>query len=61
MRDYYETAKQLYTEETAKQMKVVVDYCHCVIAAKRCQELMVKHIVINDYREMATTAYVSVS
>src|SRR6185295_15176120 len=57
MRNYYESAKQIHTEETSKHMKEVANYC--MIDSKRCQELMEKQNVINDYREMATIAYVS--
>ncbi|RIB03708.1 hypothetical protein C2G38_2286783 [Gigaspora rosea] len=32
---------------------------YCIIDALRCQELMVKRNVINDYREVASIAYVS--
>ncbi|GES94266.1 DNA polymerase family B-domain-containing protein [Rhizophagus clarus] len=32
---------------------------YCIIDALRCQELMVKRNVINDYREVASLAYVS--
>src|SRR5436305_3354493 len=32
---------------------------YCIIDALRCQELMVKQNVINDYREVASIAYVS--
>ena len=38
-------------------MHEVVNYC--IIDALRCQELLVKLSVINDYREVASIAYVS--
>src|SRR6185295_10762653 len=57
MRNYYESAKQIHTEETSKHMKEVANYC--MIDSKRCQELMEKQNVINNYREMASIAFVS--
>ena len=38
-------------------MHEVVNYC--IIDALRCQELLVKLSVINDYKEVASIAYVS--
>ena len=38
-------------------MREVANYC--IIDALRCQELLVKLSVINDYREVASIAYVS--
>ena len=57
MRNYYESAKQIHTEETSKHMKEVANYC--MIDSKRCQELMEKQNVINNYREMAFIAFMS--
>ncbi len=42
---------------TIQNMCKVAHYC--IIDALRCQELMVKWNVINDYREVASIAYVS--
>ena len=42
---------------TIQNMCEVAHYC--IIDALRCQELMVKRNVINDYREVASIAYVS--
>jgi len=38
-------------------MHEIVNYC--VIDVLRCQELMVKENIINDYREAASIAYIS--
>jgi DNA polymerase elongation subunit (family B) len=57
MRNYYESAKQECSITSMKNMKVVVEYC--IVDAKRCQQLMVKRNVINDYREVSSIAYVS--
>jgi DNA polymerase elongation subunit (family B) len=43
--------------ETARNIHEIVNYC--IIDALRCQELIVKRNVINDYREVASIAYVS--
>jgi len=38
-------------------MREVAQYC--IIDALRCQELLVNQSIINDYREVASIAYVS--
>ncbi|RHZ54548.1 hypothetical protein Glove_426g54 [Diversispora epigaea] len=55
--DHYEIAKQGYSTESAKHMHEVTEYC--IIDALRCQQLLVKRNVINDNREVASIAYVS--
>src|SRR5207237_1291016 len=40
-----------------RKMREVTNYC--IIDALRCQELLVKISVINDYREVASIAYIS--
>ena len=42
---------------TAEEMRHVAHYC--VIDAFRCQQLLVRRNVINDYREVSTLAFVS--
>lgn len=56
---YYEDATYHPSYTTAQNMHEVVNYC--VIDALRCQELFVKRNVINDYREVSSIAYVSLS
>ena len=43
--------------ESAKHMREVAEYC--IIDALRCQQPMVKRNVINDNKEVASIAYVS--
>src|SRR5439155_19426266 len=50
-------AKELSSDITARNMHEVANYC--IIDALRCQELIVKRNVINDYREVTSIAYVS--
>ncbi len=45
------------SHSTIENMRKVAYYC--IIDALRCQELIVKRNVINDYREIASIAYVS--
>src|SRR4051812_43378189 len=53
----YSEAKKDSSPSTARKMREVVNYC--IIDALRCQKLLVKLSVINDYREVAFIAYVS--
>jgi len=53
----YSEAKKNSSSSTARNMREVANYC--IIDALRCQELLVKLSVINDYREVASIAYVS--
>ena len=57
MWDYYEIAKQGYSTKSAEHMREVAEYCN--IDALRCRQLLVKQNVINDNREVASIAYVS--
>ncbi|PKY32985.1 DNA/RNA polymerase [Rhizophagus irregularis] len=54
---YYSEAKDRASDSSKKHMHEIVNYC--VIDALRCQELMVKSNVINDYREVASIAHIS--
>ena len=55
----YSEAKKNSSSSTARNMREVANYC--IIDTLRCQELLVKLSVINDYREVASIAYVSFS
>ncbi|CAG8795976.1 1858_t:CDS:1, partial [Gigaspora rosea] len=46
---YYEDAILQNSDSSAKNMREIAHYC--IIDALRCQELMVKRNVVNDYRE----------
>ncbi|GBB94971.1 hypothetical protein RclHR1_24540001 [Rhizophagus clarus] len=54
---YYSEAKDRASDSSKKHMHEIANYC--VIDALRCQELMVKSNVINDYREVASIAHIS--
>ncbi|CAB5210402.1 unnamed protein product [Rhizophagus irregularis] len=53
----YSEAKKSPSSTTARNMREVAHYC--IIDALRCQELLVNQSIINDYREVASIAYVS--
>ena len=53
----YSEAKQDPSPSITRQMREVANYC--IIDALRCQELLVKLSQINDYREVASIAHVS--
>jgi DNA polymerase elongation subunit (family B) len=53
----YSEAKKSSSPSTARNMREVAHYC--IIDALRCQELLVKLSQINDYREVASIAHVS--
>src|SRR5581483_3817950 len=53
----YSEAKKDPSPSTARKMREVANYC--IIDALCCQELMVKLSIINDYREVASIAHVS--
>ncbi|PKK58841.1 DNA/RNA polymerase [Rhizophagus irregularis] len=55
--NYYSEAKKGSSDITVRNMHEVANYC--IIDALRYQELIVKRNVINDYREVASIAYVS--
>ncbi|GBB85410.1 hypothetical protein RclHR1_11950018 [Rhizophagus clarus] len=54
---YYSEAKDRTSDSSKKHMHEIANYC--VIDALRCQELMVKSNVINDYREVASIVHIS--
>ncbi|CAG8597718.1 9267_t:CDS:2 [Paraglomus brasilianum] len=55
---YYGRALKETNVTTAEQMREVADYC--IIDAISCQRLMVERNAINEYREMASVAFISV-
>lgn len=57
MWQYYRAALAESNATTAEHMRHVAHYC--VIDALRCQQLLVRRNVINDYREVSTLAFVS--
>ncbi|CAG8555309.1 8083_t:CDS:2, partial [Gigaspora rosea] len=59
MNKRYEDAILYLSDTLAKNIYEVANYC--VIDALQCQELIVKHNVINDYREVSSIAYMSLS
>src|ERR1044071_10183186 len=54
---YYGRALKETNATTAKQMREVAEYC--IIDAISCQRLMVKHNAINEYRKVASVAFIS--
>jgi DNA polymerase elongation subunit (family B) len=57
MNKYYERALNETNVTTAEQMREVAKYC--IIDTLSCQRLMVKRNVINEYREIASIAFIS--
>ena len=57
MNKYYERALKETNATTVEQMREVAKYC--IIDALSCQRLMVKHNAINEYREVASVAFLS--
>ncbi|CAI2201075.1 17101_t:CDS:1, partial [Funneliformis geosporum] len=57
MNKYYKEALKETNATTAEQMREVAKYC--IIDALSCQRLMVKRNVINEYREVASIALIS--
>ena len=57
MNKYYERASKEINATTVKQMCEIAKYC--IIDALSCQQLMVKHNAINEYREIASVAFLS--
>ncbi|CAG8795074.1 22448_t:CDS:1, partial [Gigaspora rosea] len=53
----YSEVKKSSSSSTVRNMREVADYC--IIDALRCQELLVKLRQTNDYREVASIAYVA--
>ncbi len=54
---YYSEAKNGTSDSSIRNMHEIVNYC--VIDALRCQELIVKCNIINDYREVASIVYIT--
>ncbi|CAI2194339.1 250_t:CDS:1, partial [Funneliformis geosporum] len=54
---YYGRALKETNATTAEQMREVAEYC--IIDAISCQRLIVKHNAINEYREVASVAFIS--
>ncbi|PKK58991.1 DNA/RNA polymerase [Rhizophagus irregularis] len=54
---YYGRALKETNATTVEQMREVAEYC--IIDAISCQRLMVKHNAINEYREVASVAFIS--
>ena len=54
---YYLEAKDKTSDSSIKKMHEIINYCS--IDTLCCQELMVKCNVINDYREVASIAYIT--
>jgi DNA polymerase elongation subunit (family B) len=50
---------RIYVEGKPESMRQIAHYC--IIDALRCQHLMIKKNVINDYREVANLSYTSLS
>src|SRR2546429_2964919 len=57
MNKYYERALNETNATTAEQMREIAKYC--IIDALSCQRLIVKHNAINEYREVAFIAFLS--
>src|SRR3954469_19389919 len=57
MNKYYEMALKETNATTAEQMREIAEYC--IIDALSCQRLMIKRNVINEYREVANIAFIS--
>ncbi|CAB4403248.1 unnamed protein product [Rhizophagus irregularis] len=57
MNKYYERALKEPDSMSAEQMREVAKYC--IIDALSCQRLIVKHNAINEYREVASVAFLS--
>src|SRR6266498_5256579 len=54
---YYENTLKEADATTAEQIREIAEYC--IIDALSCQRLMIKHNVINEYREIASIAFIS--
>ena len=57
MNKYYERALKETNATTVKQMREIAKYC--IIDSLSCQQLMVKHNAINEYREVAFVDFLS--
>ena len=54
---YYRNALKEADATTAEQMHEIAEYC--IIDTLSCQRLMIKRNVINEYREVASIAFIS--
>ena len=54
---YYRNALKEADATTAEQMREIAEYC--IIDALSCQRLMIKRNVINEYRKIASIAFIS--
>ncbi|CAB5202215.1 unnamed protein product [Rhizophagus irregularis] len=54
---YYSEARGRISDSSTENMHEIANYC--TIDALRCQELAVRHNIINDYREVASIAYIT--
>src|SRR5205809_4907318 len=57
MNKYYERVSKETNATMTEQMREVAKYC--IIDALSCQRLMVKRNAINEYRELASVAFIS--
>src|SRR3954453_17658165 len=57
MNKYYERTLKETNATTVEQMREIAKYC--IIDSLSCQRLMVKHNAINEYREVASVAFLS--
>src|SRR5436853_5221814 len=57
MNKYYERALKETNATTVKQMREIAKYC--IIDSLSCQQLMVKHNAINEYREVVSISFLS--
>ncbi|CAG8438855.1 8525_t:CDS:2 [Funneliformis mosseae] len=56
---YYKNALKKADATIAEQIREIAEYC--IIDALSCQQLMIKRNVINEYREVASIAFISLS
>ncbi|PKC54167.1 DNA/RNA polymerase, partial [Rhizophagus irregularis] len=54
---YYSEVRGRISDSSTENMHEIANYC--TIDALRCQELAVRHNIINDYREVASIAYIT--
>src|SRR6266496_6286373 len=54
---YYRNALKKADATTAEQIREIAEYC--IVDALSCQRLMIKRNVINEYREVASIAFIS--
>src|SRR5436305_1829359 len=56
---YYRNVLKKADATTAKQMRKIAKYC--IVDVLSCQRLMIKRNVINEYREVASIAFILLS